>query len=332
MSALRRLRHRIGALIYDWPLYRRTVGKGQWLLMRNRNESISFDGRGVRCDWEFTSELHIANVFPGLGARVMRDAFAQWPIALRDRPVNAAGPQVSFVIGHRGLQRLPHLLTTLRTIAGQEGAAVEAIVVEQSAEPEIASSLPDWVRYIHTPSTDDYNRAWTLNAGVAAARGEIVVLHDNDTLVPSRYAAECVARIGEGLDFLEPKRFIFYLDQNETQRVFDSGEIPAGVPSTIVQNPLGASIVARRSAYLAVGGFDQAFVGWGGEDNEFWERAEVGGKASRFGYLPFIHLFHAPQPGKLQGNEAPAVKRYHDLRRIPPRERIRRLTEEGQRK
>ena len=149
-------------------------------------------------------------------------------------------------------------------------------------------------------------------------------------LVPARYAAECVARASEGWDFLELKRFTFYLDESRTRAVFESGIVPTDVPSTVIQNLLGATIAARRSAYLAIGGFDESFVGWGGEDNEFWERAEVGGKAYRFGYLPFMHLHHAPQKGKLQGSMAPAVKHYYDLRIVPPEERIRRLTRSGQ--
>jgi len=321
------LRTRAGALVHDVPRFLRALRRGRWIEMRNRNESISSDGRGIRCNWEFTSDLHIAKVFPAAGARLMRSAFAQWPIAMEDAPPPSDAPRVSFVIGHRGLDRLPHLLTTLRSIAGQSEVAVECVVVEQSATREIESQLPPWVRYVHTPSSDDYNRAWTLNAGVAAARGEVVVLHDNDMLVPARYAAECLARVGEGWDFLELKRFTFYLDAGRTREVFDTGIIPTAVPSTIVQNLLGATIVARRDAYRAIGGFDESFVGWGGEDNEFWERAEVGAKAYRFGYLPFLHLYHAPQSGKLQGNDAPAVKRYYELRGVPPTERIRRLVE-----
>ena len=324
------LHTRAGALIYDVPRFVRAMRDRRWIEMRNRSESIASDGRGVRCNWEFTSELHIANVFPSAGARLMRAAFAQWPMALRDAPASTEAPQVTFVIGHRGVERLPHLLMTLRSLAGQLDAAIECVVVEQSATREIESRLPSWVRYIHTPSTDDYNRAWTLNAGAAAARGEIVVLHDNDMLVPARYAAECVARASEGWDFLELKRFTFYLDESRTRAVFESGIVPTDVPSTVIQNLLGATIAARRSAYLAIGGFDESFVGWGGEDNEFWERAEVGGKAYRFGYLPFMHLHHAPQKGKLQGSMAPAVKRYYDLRSVPPEERIRRLTRSGQ--
>ncbi|MEA2570908.1 MAG: hypothetical protein QOI24_2909 [Acidobacteriota bacterium] len=322
-----------GALLYDLPRFVRALGRGRWRDMRNRAEKVTADGRGVRCEWEFTSDLHIAHVFPRAGAMLMRAAFAEWPIVLRD-DVTAQKPDVSFVIGHRGLARLPHLLMTLKSIAGQRDVSIECVVVEQSMRPEIERELPSWVRYIHTPiprDDYDYNRAWTLNAGVEAARAPVVILHDNDMLVPARYAAECVARVADGCDFLELKRFTFYLDEETTRRVFESGELPPPVPSTIVQNLQGASIAARRDAYFDIGGFDESFVGWGGEDNEFWERGELGGRAYRFGYIPFLHLWHAPQKGKLQGNDAPAVRRYHELRSVAPAERIRRLRDERSR-
>ena len=115
------VRHRLGALVYDWPRFLRHIG-GDWTLIRNRNESIVSDGRGVRCDWIYSSELHIAKVYPIAARMLMRRVFRDWPIALRDQPVSVSNtPEVSFLIGHRGTSRLPNLLATLSSIAGQSG-------------------------------------------------------------------------------------------------------------------------------------------------------------------------------------------------------------------
>ncbi|HXH40006.1 MAG TPA: galactosyltransferase-related protein, partial [Thermoanaerobaculia bacterium] len=92
----------------------------------------------------------------------------------------------------------------------------------------------------------------------------------------------------------------------------------------VIQNLHGGSVAITRGAYAAIGGFDEDFVGWGGEDNDFWERAETL-RATRFGYLPIVHLWHAPQPEKLQAADAPGVQRYVELARVPVQERIARL-------
>src|SRR5712691_10395070 len=266
---------------------------GQWPLYHNRDERITSDGRGVRCEWRFTSDLHIAKVFPRLGAHLMRAAFEEWPVVLQDAPHPAFGhplpasrgegsrrrdpsprvsgekvrearmrgvedPTISFIIGHRGLERLPNLLLTLRSIAGQSDVSIECIVVEQSAAPEIKEKMPPWVRYVFTESHDDYNRSATLNAGTAAARGEVVILHDNDMVVPARYAAEVLERVHEGARFIDLKRFIFYLDEAGTERAFATGKVDHAAPvATVVQNPNGGSIAATREAYFDIGGFDE---------------------------------------------------------------------------
>jgi GT2 family glycosyltransferase len=318
------LRQRAGALIYDWPRYLATP----WVRMRNRGERISSDGRGVRCEWQFTSELHLANVFAAAGSCLMRRAFGEWPVELRDAPRSSGAPEVSFVIGHRGLERLPHLLATLRSIAGQRDVSVECIVVEQAVRTEIRDALPSWVRYVHTPvlKNYDYNRAWTLNVGARHARGDLLVLHDNDMICPDRYALEALTRMREGWEFLDLKRFTFYLSESDTRKVFETGQVRTDVSASVVQNLRGATIVARREAYIAVAGFDESFVGWGGEDLEFWERAAVGGRVYEFGYLPFVHLWHAPQKAKLAGPEAPAIRRYYELADVSPEARIARLS------
>jgi hypothetical protein len=299
-----------------------------WLQIRNRNESIAMDERGVQCLWRFASDLHIANVFPSAAARLIRKALTRWPVTMRDAPEAMNGPpRLSFLIGHRGVDRLPHLLATLRSIAGQTGVAFECIVVEQSVAPEIERSLPSWVRYLHTPLPRPdlpYCRAWAFNVAARHAQGDILVMQDNDVLIPERYGHEAVARIIEGWSFVDLKRFLFYLDEETTLRVFADGAPPGGVASIVTQNLDGGSIVVRREAYDAIGGFDESFIGWGGEDNDFFDRARFLGGVYRFSYLPLLHLEHPPQPGKASVT-SDAIRRYRVMENVDPGQRIARL-------
>src|SRR5947207_6079365 len=173
------LRTIVGALIYDVPRFARAIATGRWERMRNRDDRVTVRGRGVRCEWKYTSDLHIAKVFPSAGRLLMRSAFAEWPVRNASGH-NAESPVVSFVIGHRGLDRVPHLQATLQSIAGPTDVAFECIVVEHGPAPEI--SVPPWVRYHFMESHTDYNRGAAFNAGAAIARGELLVLHDNDMI------------------------------------------------------------------------------------------------------------------------------------------------------
>lgn len=308
------LRTIAGALLYDAPRFERHV-RGRWELIRNRREAITVDGRGVRCEWQWSSTLHYCNVFPRSGERLMRRALAEWPIVRANDAPAVETPDVSFVIGHRGLARLPLLLESVRSIAGQQGVGVECIVVEQSVAPDARAALPPWVRHVHTPIASDdqpYGRSAAFNEGARHARGRVLILHDNDMLVPAAYAAEAVRRVNAGFEAVDLKRFVFYLTADGARC------------EKVVQNVRGGSIAITRDAYDAIGGFDESFAGWGGEDNDFWDRAETL-RASRFGCLPMLHLWHEPQPEKGDAR-APALVRYHEeLAHIPPAERISRL-------
>jgi hypothetical protein len=292
-------------LIHDWPRYEWHL-RHSWTRIRNRNERLraSPDGRGVACDWQWTSDLHAPKAFPSLAVRLMARCMRDWPIEFARSPQEGGGEiQVSLIIGHRGRERIPLLLATLATVAAQRGVNCECIVVEQSNKSEIAGLLPAWVRYVHTaiPPGMPYCRSWALNVGARAARGKLLVFHDNDMLVPRAYAAELWARSQEGYEIINLKRFIFYLTDRHSGAICARDTRLAVMPAeAIVQNlEAGGSVAMASEPFFAIGGFDESFVGWGGEDNEFWQRA-LTRKVWPYAYLPMAHLWHAPQPEKEQ--------------------------------
>lgn len=260
----------------------------------------------------------------------MNRALRDCPVKFQKEPNRREGAiEVTFIIGHRGLERLPHLLLTLQSIAAQRNVSLECIVVEQSASPELKDHMPSWVRYIHTPlpyADMPYCRSWALNVGARLATGKLLVLHDNDMLVPQEYASHLVIIAEDGYEVMNVKRFVFYLSESHSVGVL-SGQcaVSSDSPDSVVQNlEAGASLAITRDAYFAVGGFDESFVGWGGEDNEFWDRVQTR-RVWPYGSLPLIHLWHPAQPGKLDSTRSTATL-FEARSRIPAADRIAELT------
>jgi len=319
------------------PLYAAALGgwlpdarENSWIFVRNRKETLlpAPDGRGVHCNREWTSELYLPKIFPAVSRILFGRAFRACPVCLRDKPLQDNDrPDISFIIGHRGLERLPLLLTTLQAIAGQVGVRIECVVVEQDNEEVIRAALPGWVKYCHVPLPTKemaYSRAWAFNVGARAAQGDFFIFHDDDLVIPSVYAREMYKYHCQGFEVVNLKRFIFYLDHESSKKVCQHERIDFSPKiQTIMQNAeAGGSVGISRKAFFEIGGFDERFVGWGGEDNEFWERA-LTRKVYPFGFLPIIHLWHQPQERKTQQQES--ISQFHRISQQPVSVRIKRL-------
>lgn len=335
------LRQKLGTVFFDLPRYLwalRTPATDNpacapWVYYRNRNERLlrGGGGEGAACDWRWTSDLHLPRVFPPLGRSLMCRSLRDWPIVLRTaREQTGSEVDLTFIIGHRGRARLQHLLLTLQSIAAQQEVSLECIVVEQSAEPEIEAALPAWVRYLHEPSSPPekpYCRSSAFNVGARSSRGRVLVFHDNDMLVPCRYASELLRRHREGNEVVNLKRFIFYLNESHSERIFARQTLLLDEPpAAVVQNlEAGGSVSVTRDAYFTIGGFDETFVGWGGEDNEFWERAQTCGVWA-YCYMPIVHLWHQAQPGKFD-QKMPTTEVSQARSAVPVARRIEELRE-----
>lgn len=338
-------RQKAGALLLDAPrfLWALRGGGGGWTRYGNRRDRLRFDpdGRGAACDWECTRTLHLCDVFPRLGRRLLARALRDWPIRFSDAPppsgADGALPDVSFVVGHRGRERLPHLLLVLKSIAAQIDVRFECIVVEQGLAPAARESLPGWVTYVHAPVPSPetpYSRSRAFNAGADKARGRVLVLHDNDLLVPAGYAREAARRVAAGDEVVNHKRFIFYLSEAATNALVSRGGFgvpaPMDAPLSVLENATGGgSLALARETFEALGRMDESFEGWGGEDVEFWQRARTR-RVWNYGFLPLVHLWHPDQPGKSPEKKTPGMERLGQLSEIPPERRIEILRRKGE--
>ncbi len=301
------MREWFGVWVKDrWRYERALQSSGRhYLALANRREELepAPNGNGFACCWQFTSRLHAPTIQPRLGQRLLRRCLTDAPIRLcRQPPLPTGQPQISVLIGHRGLDRLPLLLATLESLAAQTDVAFECVVIEQDSQPWISLLLPGWVRHVHTPPDRPgapYNRSKAFNAGALQARAPVLLLHDNDMLVPCGYLKRILQNVALGYQAVNPKRYVFYLSECHSSAVLHAAAaLDAWPAESIVQNlEAGGSVAITRQAFWEIGGMDEDFEGWGGEDNEFWDRCQTL-RCWIWGYEPLVHLWHQRQPLK----------------------------------
>jgi hypothetical protein len=303
---LKKMRELLGVILKDLLRYQITLklGKKKYLTLVNRLERISIgpNGYGYACLWPHTSKLHAPLVLPFLGKQLLTASINDFKFNLVNERRYDKDVDISVLIGHRGMERLPLLLATIRSFAAQLGVNIECIVIEQDHESRIKDYLPHWVIHVFQPTMYDeltYNRSATFNLGAKYAKGRILLLHDNDMLVPSNYCADILALNTAGYDVINLKRFVFYLSKSDSLKVMESiNNLQHVVPEYIIQNlEAGGSVAITKSAFFKIGGMDEDFVGWGGEDIDFWHRSTILNRWS-WGSHCLVHLWHNSQPLK----------------------------------
>lgn len=297
-------------LVLRAPAVARNLGL-RWVELKNRHESLKADplSQGPICEWSDSSVLTVGRLFPSVATRLLTHCQREWPMTLcaPDATSVASGPvDATVIVPVRGLGRLPLFRASLASLLAQQNAGIEIIVVEQDFENLYEAQLPQGITYLHARSTCPempFNKSWAINVAARHASGEILVLHDADHVVPTNYVASICSLLSKDVDATLPARFIFHMTEESTQEAVTTGALPQspGIEKIVQNNP--TPLAVRRDAYWKIGGHDEAFFGWGGEDNEFLSRLATL-RLSRGGFLPLIHLWHPPAPNKVaEGNQ-----------------------------
>lgn len=224
---------------------------------------------------------------------------------------------LSAVVCHGGKDRLPHLSASLANLRQCQGVD-EIVVVEMGDSPWAEDTARKWAdKYVFIPNGDVFERARSLNTGTALAEYDLVLWKDNDLIVPPGFIAAAVAEMRtRQLDFLIPYTAVHYLSEADSGRVMQGALSPHDCKPAktfhAVRQNCGAAGLVRRSFVLRYGGMSEEFRGWGGEDDAWWHKAQLLGRASISGRRDqfLFHLYHAHSGSNGDGSQIAANPYY----------------------
>ncbi len=148
-----------------------------------------------------------------------------------------------------------------------------------------------------------FNRGRALNAGVHRASGDVLLLVDADMVVPAEALFAAIEAVGQGAAMVVPFRRLVGLNGPASELVV-TGRSPFGPwgPDQIAlewdRRSTGGMNLIRREVFDQVGGFDERFAGWGGEDAAF--ASAVGTLAGPVEWIAAtgVHLWHPHSPDR----------------------------------
>jgi hypothetical protein len=204
-------------------------------------------------------------------------------------------------------RRLRNVLACLRALRDQsaEAGSYAVCVVEASDSArwrEEIESAAECYLYAHKPGA--FNKSWAVNVGVANSpvAGHYLCVLDSDILVDHDFVQRNVGRLRQGNHAAHlPFQWAFNLCESASsrairQRVLDGQPdvLPEDMRGFLKRGSPGGCLWVRADAFHQVGGFDERFEGWGGEDDDVDARLAQVGSFVRYDD-PLVHLFH-PRP------------------------------------
>jgi glycosyltransferase involved in cell wall biosynthesis len=222
---------------------------------------------------------------------------------------------------------------TLKSIARQSVAPDEVIVADDGSGPETARVVERWKARLRAPVThlwqpnEGFRLARSRNRAISAAAGAYVIIVDGDMVLHEHFVADHLSAARQG-SFIQGVRLLTKAEAAE--RMLREGSMDVSffargirrrrhaVRSLLLSRLIfwkragqsairGCNQAYWKSDLLRVNGFNEAFVGWGREDNEIAARlynVGVHRRNLKFQALA-VHLHHPPrQPQGANPNDA----------------------------
>lgn len=197
--------------------------------------------------------------------------------------------------------RLPLLEAVTARLA--ELSWLEVIVVEQGAAASLEpDSLGRNVRTLFVFNDGPFNKSWGLNVAARNASHELLVTGDGDMLMSGEALARALVVCRDHYDAVNPYSSLVDLTRPETDAILKGGLDVTAIRRGPVRDRLaqgehicfcGGICVFRREVYFALGGMDERFLGWGGEDDAMSANLErYTDRIAMQKDTPAYHLWH----------------------------------------
>lgn len=182
----------------------------------------------------------------------------------------------SYVIAYRGGDRDEHgaRAANLAAVVRHVGRLPDAqiVVVEQDTVPRWEQ--PADVTHVFLRHDGPFNKSWAMNVGFRHTVAPIVAFGDADLILPLPDTVAAIDSVANGYDAVDPFDRLVELTEPETVAVWSGGALPEVTPAPGSNRRggeyvpfCGGLFVIDRTAFARVGGYDERFAGWGGEDD-----------------------------------------------------------------
>jgi hypothetical protein len=207
---------------------------------------------------------------------------------------------IGIVIGYREDEERPerteNLNNAVQALMDQEFAgSVRVVVCEQSEKGTLKNYHP--FGWVWDEYTLPFNRSRAFNLGARVLpHCDTLCFFDADILVDRWWVKRCSDQM-VGNDLIIPYTTVNYLKEKGTPAVVEarkrSGSVPEVSPERRARFAYGGVLWITRTLFELSGGYDEQYIGWGAEDDDYVWRLKQLGPVMRMDET-LTHMWHAP--------------------------------------
>lgn len=179
-------------------------------------------------------------------------------------------PKITYVIAY---QHKPDRLLNLRRVLEwlQPFQGLEILIVEQDNKSKI-SELNLRAKHIFIKSNMPFDKSWAFNVATKYVTTPIIIFGDSDLVMHPQAFIQAVQQL-DFYDCVNPYNSVVDLTPQESQMdlntILQINRIGRGEAADDIQKvPLcGGIIMFKKEKLYEIGGWNQDFIGWGGEDD-----------------------------------------------------------------